>query len=231
MKRFANGWSYNVAYTWSKTIDCGTDGWYGSEGEGAQEPYHICSYGSRSVAGYDVTNQLSADMLYQVPIGRGRRFSAGNGFLNYILGNWQINNIFQYHTGVPFTPTISSNISNNGVGAEYLDLIGDPHLSNRSPAEWFNTAAYAVPEGYTYGTAGRNSLRGATNWDLDTSVFRLFPIGHGRQFEFRAEAFNLLNNVVLGQPNANYNSGKRFGTITGTANTARQLQLALKFTF
>jgi hypothetical protein len=66
---------------------------------------------------------------------------------------------------------------------------------------------------------------------LDTSLFRLFPIGEGRQFEFRAEAFNVLNKVNLGQPANDINSGPAFGTINSTANSARQLQLAAKFIF
>ncbi len=231
VKRYTDGWSYNVAYTWSKTMDCGTDGWWGTEGTNAQDPYNICGYGSRSVAGYDVTNQLSVDMLYQVPIGKGGRFSTGNRVADYILGNWQINNIFQAHSGLPFTPSISSDIPNTGNGTEYLDVVGNPHLSKQTAEEWFNTAAYAVPAGYTYGTAGRNSLRSQADWELDSSVFRLIPVGDGRQFEFRAEAFNLLNNVVLGQPFSDYNTGPQFGTINSTYNVARELQLALKFTF
>jgi hypothetical protein len=110
-------------------------------------------------------------------------------------------------------------------------VVGKPNLSQRSYSEFFNTAAYAAPAGYTYGTAGRNSLRSAGYWDLDSSVFRMFPVGGERQFEFRVEAFNLLNNVVLGTPISDLNTGAQFGTVNTTANTARQLQLALKFLF
>jgi hypothetical protein len=67
------------------------------------------------------------------------------------------------------------------------------------------------------------------------SLFRFFPVGGGRQIEFRAEAFNLLNNVNLGLPNNDLNSGTAFGTINSTANggssTSRQIQLAAKFIF
>jgi hypothetical protein len=66
---------------------------------------------------------------------------------------------------------------------------------------------------------------------IETKPSANSPIGGERQFEFRAEAFNLLNNVIFGMPNANLSSGSAFGTINGTANTARQLQLALKFMF
>jgi len=117
------------------------------------------------------------------------------------------------------------------MGYEHLNLVGKPGLPHKSANAWFNTAAYASPALYTYGNAGRNSVRGPSFWNLDTSLFRLFPVGEGRKFEFRAEAFNLLNNVNLGQPNNDLNSGTAFGTINSTANTARQLQLAMKFIF
>jgi hypothetical protein len=174
---------------------------------------------------------LALSTLYQVPLGRGQKFSTGNGALDYVLGNWQINNIFTAHSGAPFTPVISSDIANTGnSGYEHMDLVGNPG-GPKQASEWFNTAAYAVPAGYTYGTASRNSLRTNGYFDLDTSLFRTFPIGGERQFEFRAEAFNLLNHPVLGTPNTDYNSGPLFGTINYTASTARELQLALKFLF
>ena len=231
VRRFSQGWSYSVAYTWSKTMNVGTDGWYGSEGGVPQDPYAPAAFGSYSVAGFDLTNVLALSTLYQVPLGRGQKFSTGNGALDYVLGNWQINNIFTAHSGAPFTPVISSDIANTGnSGYEHMDLIGNPG-GPKQASEWFNTAAYAVPAGYTYGTASRNSLRTNGYFDLDTSLFRTFPIGGERQFEFRAEAFNLLNHPVLGTPNTDYNSGPLFGTINYTASTARELQLALKFLF
>ncbi|MGB8478373.1 MAG: carboxypeptidase regulatory-like domain-containing protein [Acidobacteriaceae bacterium] len=235
-KRFVNGFAYQVAYTWSKAMDVASDGWFGVEGSAGitvpQDPYHPSAYGSYSVAGFDLTNILAVSTIYQVPVGRGRSFSTGNRIADYILGNWQENNIFSAHSGQPFTPYISSDIANTGnANYEHANLVGDPHLAKRTAAEWFNTAAYAVPPGYTFGTAGRDSLRSAPYWDLDASLFRQFPIGGDRRLELRAEAFNLLNNVVLGLPANDLNAGAYFGTINSTANTARELQLAAKFIF
>jgi hypothetical protein len=231
-RRYTNGLSYAVAYTFSKSIDVGGDGFYGVEGGVPQDAYNPARY-DRSVSGLDLTHILSLSTLYAIPVGRGKRFPTGHGVLDYILGNWQINNLFQAHSGIAFTPLTSSDIANTGqaLGYEHLNLVGNPGLSNRTAAEWFNTAAYATPALFTFGDAGRNSLRGPSYWDLDTSLFRLFPVGEGRQFEFRVEAFNVLNHVNLGQPNNDINSGKAFGTINSTANTARQVQLAAKFIF
>jgi hypothetical protein len=56
-------------------------------------------------------------------------------------------------------------------------------------------------------------------------------MGQTWQFEFRAEAFNLLNNVDFGQPSWNLNAGAAFSTIDITANSAREIQLVAKFIF
>jgi Carboxypeptidase regulatory-like domain len=233
-KKYTNGLSYAVSYTWSKSVDVGGDGYYGVEGGVPQDAYNPARY-DRSVSGLDLTHILSVNTLYEIPVGRGKRFSTGHGVLDYILGGWQINNLFQAHTGIAFTPLSTSDVANTGqaswTGYEHLNKVGNPGLSKRTAAEWFNTAAYATPALDTFGDAARNSLRGPSYWNLDTSVFRLFPVGEGREFEFRAEAFNVLNHVNLGQPANDINSGKAFGTINSTANAARQLQLAAKFIF
>ena len=233
--RYNSGLGYQVAYTWSKTLDAGSDGWFGVEGGVPTDPYHIKANGSYSVAGYDLTNVLAVNTLYQVPVGKGKRFSTGNSIVDYVVGNWQFNNIFLAHSGLPYTVFVSSDIANTGnvgwVGYETMDLVGSPNLSKRTPAEWFNTAAYAVPAGYTYGDSGRHSQRQAASWNLDSSVFRQFPLGESRSFEFRAEAFNLFNNVIFGTPSADFNTGTSFGTINSTYNTARELQLGGKFIF
>jgi hypothetical protein len=234
-QRHANGLAYQVAYTWSKSMDVGGDGWFGVEGGIPQDPYHPSANGGYALAGTDLTNVLSVNTLYEIPVGKGKSFSTGNPVMNYILGNWQINNIFLAHSGTTFTPVISGDIANTGNGGTYetLNVVGNPnYIAHRSAAKWFNTAAYAVPPGYTFGTATRNSLRSAGYWNLDTSLFRQFPLGgETRRLEFRAEAFNLLNNVVLGKPISNLNTGSQFGTVNTTANTSRELQLGMKFIF
>jgi hypothetical protein len=235
-RRFTDNFSYSVAYTWSKSINEGGDGFFGVEGGVPQDPYHPAGFGSRSVSGNDLTNVLSVSTLYEVPLGKGKGHTTGNRALDYILGNWQLNNIFLARSGVPFTVTVDGDIANTGnvggLGNETANLIGNPNaIAQRSAAEYFNTAAYAAPPQYTYGTSGRNSLRTAGYWNLDTSLFRLFPFGERYKLELRGEAFNLLNHPVLGYPNADLSNAQNFGTVTTTASTQRQLQLAAKFIF
>ena len=231
-RRDIDGFSYGVAYTWSKVIDIGTDGSFGVEGSDPQDPYDPAKYDT-SVAGYDLTHALAINTIYQVPLGKGKRFSTGSRVADYILGQWQLNNIFTATSGFPFYPTVTGDRANTGNGRtyEHANLVGNPHLDHPSAAQWFNTAAFATPAQYTYGNAPRNSLRTQAYWNLDTSLFRLFPVGEGRAFEFRAEAFNITNHPVLGTPVVNVTSAATFGTINTTSSTARQLQLAMKFRF
>ena len=237
-RMFTNGFSYGAAYTWSKSIDVGGDGYFGVEGGVPQNAYDPGQY-DRSVSGLDLKQILAVNTLYEVPVGKGKSFSTGNGALDYILGNWQINNIFQAHSGTPFTCLDGNDVSNTGslgfFAYEHCNVVGSAALSHRGATEWFNTAAFAVPTFGTYGDAGRNSIRGPNYWDWDASVFRNFPVGEGRLFQFRAEAYNLANHVNLGLPDGTITDGPTFGTIGGTAysNTAlnRQLEIAVKFIF
>jgi hypothetical protein len=108
--------------------------------------------------------------------------------------------------------------------------VGDPIPRDRTPAAWINTSAFAVPAPYTFGNLGRNSLRSDWYGNLDCSLFKRFPMGERLQLEFRAEAFNATNSVVFAVP-ANVINAPGFGVVTSTANTPRQVQVALKLTF
>ncbi len=129
------------------------------------------------MSGTNVPQVFSANGLYELPIGKGKRFSTGNRFADYVLGNWQLNSIFTWRNGQDYTVTDSADIANIGnTGYERANQVGNPNLSNKTKTEWFNTAAFAIPAQYTYGNGGRNTLQ-AQRWiNLDSSVIRSFPI-------------------------------------------------------
>jgi hypothetical protein len=240
-KRYSNGLAYQVAYTYSKSIDEGSSGWFGVEGQSLTDPYNVA--GSRGPSGFDLRHTLSVNMLYQIPVGHGR-YSTNNRVLDYVIGNWQINNIFTARSGVPFNVYYgASDLANTGnvSWAQYdrANLVGDPHSGscpNGSPVGSvnciFNTSAFAVPAQYAFGNSGRDAFRSPSFWNLDTSIFRQFPVwGEGRRIEFRAEAFNIFNTVILGTPGNDISNLSSFGKANNTANSSRQLQLGAKIIF
>jgi hypothetical protein len=133
-----------------------------------------------------------------------------------------------------YNVTAPGDIANTGYGGTYerANLIGDPKLSNRGPAPayWFNKLAFAAPAAYTFGNFGRDRLRSGYTRNFDLSVFRQFRLTESKKLEFRAEMFNAFNTPTFAAPTAAFGNAN-FGLVTSTANTARQIQLALKILF
>jgi len=229
-KRFSRGLSYQVSYTYSKSIDIGSSGWYGVEGQSVQDPYHYNN--DRSVSGFDLTQVLSVNVVYELPVGRGKKFSTGNKAVDYIIGGWQTNAIGIARSGLPYNVTVTGDSANTGnTGYLRANLVGNPNISNPTSGSWFNTAAFAAPGPYTFGNLGRYAMRSSTLWNVDASIFREFPFLESRSVEFRVESFNTPNTVIMGTPNSNLSNPATFGTVTGTANSPRSLQLGLKIRF
>lgn len=232
-RRMSHGLSYLVSYTWGKSIDISCSGWAGVEGCANQDPYNTNA--DKSVSAYDLTHIYSNSVVYELPFGKGRRFASGLQALDYAVGGWQTNAILSLHSGTPYTLGVSGDIANTGNSNnagyyERLNLVGDPHLDNPTPSQWFNTKAFAVPASFTYGNLGRNTFR--TDWsrNMDFSVFREFRVHEGIRLQFRAEAFNVTNSVVWGTPVSNFTNAS-FGKVLSVANSPRQLQFALKLRF
>jgi hypothetical protein len=99
----------------------------------------------------------------------------------------------------------------------------------RTPARWFNTAAFATANQFTIGSASRSPVRGPSYRDVDLAVMRRVGTGGERAIELRLEVFNLLNTANFGAPAAQLGPAS-FGTIT-TALDPRVVQLAAKFWF
>ena len=242
-KRYTHGLGYQVAYTYSKSIDEGSSGWFGVEGQSLTDPYNIKS--SRGPSGYDLTHTLSFNAVYEIPVGKGKRFSTKNTVLDYVVGNWQVNNIFSARSGTPYNVYYgASDLAGTGnvswAQYERANLVGDPNQGScpgggnvGSASCYFNTSAFAVPAQGTFGTSGRDAFRSAPYWDVDLSIFRQFPLGETRRFEFRAEAFNLFNTVIFGQPGNDISNASTFGKVTSvaTGTNARQLQFGAKIIF
>ena len=234
-KRFTKGLAYQIAYTWSKSIDYGASGWYGVEGQSVSDPYHLSR--DRGPSGFDLTHVLSVNALYEIPVGKGKRFQTQNKVADFIIGNWQLNSIFSARSGLPYQVYVSGDVAHTGnVGwnqYERANLVGgaDPYVSNITRETGLNRAAFQIPAVYTFGNLGRDRLRTVPFWNVDMSIFRQFPIMERAKFEFRAETFNLPNHPIWGQPSNDMADTANFGRITSTANNSRSLQLGAKIIF
>ncbi len=227
-KRASNNVSFQLSYTLSKSIDDGC-------GIGASCDIENIYNRTQDVQLSDTnqTNNFTASFILQSPFGKPG--SGGNKFVGLVAGGWSLNGILSLHSGQPYMVFANTAILNNGgFNNEWANVVGNPTAGGGKVAQWFNVSAFANPAAYTYGNETPNLL--TTNWgkNLDISLFRQFRVGSAetRYFEFRAEAYNVFNNVIFGIPNNNL-SNPNPGQVTGVAAASlpRQLQMGLKFYF
>ena len=180
---------------------------------------------------WDITHLMAASFGYELPFGKGRRLLSDAGpIANAVVGGWQFQSIINYRSGLPYTPTISRDVANIGVGGQRPNRVGSGELENPTIAAWFDKSAFAVPASFTFGDSGPGILRSDDQWQIDASLFKRFDVRNGQTLEFRVEAFNVPNSVYFSAPNTNIDTAAG-GRVTSTANTARQIQFGLKYIF
>ncbi|MBZ5626966.1 MAG: carboxypeptidase-like regulatory domain-containing protein [Acidobacteriia bacterium] len=219
-KRVSGGLWYLVSYTWSKSINLGNTPSVG--GDYAYE---------RAISSFDIPQNLTASAGYELPVGKGKKLLAsGNRFANGVLGGWQLQGIVVLRSGRPFTPTISRDVANTGIGGQRPIRLGSGQLSNPTISQWFDKTAFAVPAAYTWGNSGADILREDRFKNLDLSLFKQFRINERCQVQFRAEAFNLTNSPSFSAPGSNIDTAAG-GVVTSTISTPRNIQFGLKLNF
>ncbi|MBI3696816.1 MAG: TonB-dependent receptor [Acidobacteria bacterium] len=217
-KRFARGYTFQMAYTWSKLMEAGE---FLNESDAAL---------SEVISSFDRTHRVAVSGIFELPFGKGRHFASGiPGRLDQVIGGWQINAVVQRQSGQPL-----------GFGnAIFRGNIKDIPLSKdrKSVDRWFNTDA-----GFERVTARQlasnirtfplrfGGIRGDGQARWDFSAIKYFPIRERLKLQFRAECYNAWNHPNLNNPNTSPTS-TAFGAITGQSPSPRQFQLALKLTF
>jgi hypothetical protein len=229
-KRFSAGLSMLASYTHSKVIDYG-----GVQLSGDDLNYRNVRNIAldRGPAAYDLRDRLVISYLYDLPFGRGRRFSIANPMLNTVLGNWQVNGITTIRGGQYFTAELGFSAANTGDPRP--DRIRDGNLPSdqRTVQHWFDTAAFVAPTPFNFGNEGRDVLLGPGAVNFDFSFFKRLPLrwlGESGEAQFRSEFFNLFNHPQFQIPNTRADIPQG-GSITATSTAMRQIQFGMKVIF
>jgi len=244
-KRFSHGMAFLVSYTFSKSIDDASSfNMTGSaakpvagENDLAQDPFNLAAERGRSL--FDSRQRLVLSYQWAIPLWRHPQ-----GWYQHILGAWQVNGIATVMTGTPFTVFDSNDVSEQGGAPEITGFSANrpnlvtgqnPNAGPKSTAAWLNANAFQriTPDPNSpvqqFGTAGRNIAQGPSYADWDFSAFKSIPVTEGKEFQFRAEFFNLLNHTNFRLPDSDISS-PTFNHILA-AQSPRLIQLALKFQF
>src|SRR5215470_8911817 len=102
------GWTWDFNYTYSKSIDVGSNAERINEFEGAGFASQVINSWApkqlRAVSDFDTTHQFNANWVYELPVGKGRPFASGiHGIGQALLGGWTVSGIFRLTSGYPFT--------------------------------------------------------------------------------------------------------------------------------
>ncbi|HZP07012.1 MAG TPA: carboxypeptidase regulatory-like domain-containing protein [Terracidiphilus sp.] len=219
------------SYTYSRCLDNAT---------GFTSAYQPHSYAS---CDYDFPQDFTGSFNYAIPFGTGQRWRPGNRLVNAVLGEYQLAGVITARNGAPFTPTISTDTANTGVGSQWPQRIGIPKMIG-SPACWFfvsanpscgtiaqdQKAAFALPAQYTYGNDGRNVLRAGNLVEVDMTLLKEIKFRESRNLELRFEGFNVLNHPSFAAPTTTINTGSG-GQVSSTINSSRILQASAKVFF
>ena len=227
-KRLSRGVQFNVNYSWSRSIDDGSQTLQGGDiasPDVAQNPLNVRA--DRGLSTFDIHHRFVASGVWDLPAPRWNRFT------NAMLGGWEVTPILTMQTGFPLNIITGQDRSLTAAGEDRPNVTGDPVLSNgRSTqdkiAKYFDPNVFVLNPLGQFGTLGRNAVRGPGLVNLDTGLFKNFPIKEYGRIQFRWEMFNALNHTNLGNPTTTV--GLNLGRIL-TTQGSRVMQMSLKYQF
>src|SRR5467141_24903 len=250
-RRFEAGLDFGFSYTFSKSIDdmsidptgAATGG--GLTSTNSRTPTDIHNWRlDRALSDFNNTHVLLANLLYEFPIGKGKRFaSSAPRWANQIIGGWSYTGIFTYQSGEPYSIT-SGSLTANGAHVSFAQVKGpldkghiqfvngvegpvmynatqritNPADPNFNCVNVIGTQTYfCIPLPGQNGN-GRNIVQGPSFWNLDSGVLKDFGITERFKLQFRAEFFNVLNHANWENPrNATSGSPSVRSSIFGRA--------------
>jgi hypothetical protein len=250
-RRLAAGLELLAQFTYSKTL---TDnlGYYGCGSVNAEGAYWQNAYNRRANFGpscFDARRNFTTGGLYNLPVGRGKKFGSNFGkAADLVLGGWNLNYFMSAHSGFPVTITASSantggqsvrgNVRANRYRAltqssKTIDRFFGPVDAATFCAAGVDTGscAYGIPAVGSFGNGGVGTERAPSYFNFDASIGKKFKVTESRSIDFRAEFFNLANHVSFGPPGRDITSPAAFGQITGQVTAPRTIQFGMKYLF
>ena len=243
--RFSGGLSFQANYTWAHDIsNAQGDAPAGFGGETNYGLAVVDRFSTRLERGNVAGARRQRFLLtgsYDLPFGKGRRWSSSSRVLNGVFGGWSLNTVTMMESGPYLTPTISpsfdqTNTDPTAAGSVVRpDLAGNP--SSRTSGAYFNINAFApTPVGAArIGNAGVGILEAPGTIAVNGGFSRKVTIREGLRLRFEATFTNALNHTNFAPPSTNVSSPSTFG-ILQSAQTAeyggnRTGQLALRIDF
>jgi hypothetical protein len=225
-KRFSKGLQMLLSYTWSRSID-------DYSGSGVSDitltPGNMVDeHSNRASSDFDRRHRFVASYLYDLP----NAYRGSSAFGKKVLNSWSLSGIVTLQSGTPFSiygqdSAFQATRADLAPGRTLASAIKSSNVADRLNA-YFDPTAFAQPA--AWGELGRSIIRGPKQINTDLSIMKSIPVTERQRVEFRAELFNLFNNVNWANP-INIASSSNFGEVVATTTGPRVIQFALKYEF
>jgi hypothetical protein len=226
-KRISKGLQMLLSYTYAHSLD---DYSASDVSDITLIPGNMVDQHNYASSDFDRRHRFVASFLY------GHNFYRGDSTAGKLLLNsWSFSGIVTLQSGVPFSiygedSAFQATRGDLAPGRTLSSAIKSGSVNSRLNA-YFDPTAFVVPTAYgDFGQLGRNIIRGPKQINTDFAVIKTFPVREKQGLEFRAEFFNLFNNVNFDNP-INTASSANFGQIAATSTGPRVIQFAFKYTF
>ncbi len=253
LRHHSGGLTFDINYTYSKSIDVGSNAERISVFEGLGFSSQIINAWFpkqlRAVSDFDTTHMINSNWVYELPVGKGHRFGGSMSKLaDAVLGGWQISGLWRWSTGFPFDVYAFNNWATNFDLESYGVLTGPKPKTGqfivpqsgggtgpnvfKDPNAALNSFRYSFP-----GESGqRNVLRGPGSFDIDMGLSKAWKITESQNLKFSWEVFNVTNSVRfdVGSMMNNNNfldSPTSFGNFINTLSQQRVMQLGARYSF
>lgn len=221
--------SFVMNYTWSKALSNTMQG----GAPVALNQRGVCLSCDKGLAGFNVPHRFVASGVWDLPLGKGKRFLNGTSpAWNTVAGGWTVNMIATFSQGNPFTVLAAASTSMDPMTNFRPNRLctGRSSLQNQDVRTnghyWFDTSCFAMPAPNYFGDSGTNIITGpgVNNWDI--GLTKMFSIREAMDLQFRTEFFNAFNHAQFLNPSSTMTDAD-FGRITA-ARPSRELQFGLK---
>uniref|UniRef100_Q021P6 TonB-dependent transporter Oar-like beta-barrel domain-containing protein n=1 Tax=Solibacter usitatus (strain Ellin6076) TaxID=234267 RepID=Q021P6_SOLUE len=235
-KRYSQGIVLNTFYTFSKALDdCDSDSGTCS-GVAPKTNRNL----NKARAGYDRRHVFVTNVVYELPVGKGRHFVNHNRALDYVIGGWELAWVESVETGNPFGFSFTNspnnyfpssmgnyvpNLTCSGISMPGYGLgskIGGARFNQALENPVLDVNCFAPPAAFTVGNAGRNIVTGPGILYSQASLKKNFAFKERWNLQLRFDYQNPFHNWGFNNPSnqVDFRNPQLFGKITGDQTTA-----------
>jgi hypothetical protein len=222
-RRFSNGFSWQLSWNWARDI---------GDLERGQSPENPFDRQRERGVWLDIPqHRVTGNMIYELPVGRGKKFLNSVGAVNHLLGGWEISAIYSYYSGQFLTPAWTGP---DPVGIAFTSSLTAPNVTLRpdhlrdanlpagqqSTGRWFDVGAFAPPRPGAFGTSARGVIVGPDSSVVNFGLMKSFSITERARLRAEITSTNLFNRPNYNIPDVNISNAGTAGVINGVGGSS-----------